>query len=169
MRLGECDSPLQFFASFRRGESHSPPFIFAPFAFVHVYIHPIIIRLYHYFIEQMPIGRMRFAPTIFPHHSVDIIVVTYSIGRIHNGRMRFAPTLAHIYIIQIPCGRIAFAPIFIHPNIYSIISSIPMGECDSPLHWHTYIYYSNPVRANRIRPLIYPSPIYIPPFHPFNV
>ena len=27
-----------------------------------------------------------------------------------------------------------------------------MGECDSPLHWHTYIYYSNPVRANRIRP-----------------
>ena len=29
-----------------------------------------------------------------------------------------------------------------------------MGECDSPLHWHIYIYYSNPVRANRIRPYI---------------
>ncbi len=57
-----------------RPRLHSPPFIFTPvyirprlysppFAFAHVYIHPIIIRLYHYFIEQMPIGRMRFAPT----------------------------------------------------------------------------------------------------------
>lgn len=71
-----------------------------PFAFVHVYIHPIIIRLYHYFIEQMPIGRMRFAPTIFLHHSVDIIVVAYSIGRMRLGRMRFAPTETR-YVIAI--------------------------------------------------------------------
>ena len=72
-----------------------------PFAFVHVYIHPIIIRLYHYFIEQMPIGRMRFAPTIFPHHSVDIVVGAYSIGRIHNGRMRLG---------RMRLGRMRFAP-----------------------------------------------------------
>ena len=116
-----------------------------PFAFVHVYIHPIIIRLYHYFIEQMPIGRMRFAPTIFPHHSVDIVVGAYSIGRIHNGRMRFAPTLAHIYILfksrtgeshspQFSFiliyifhhfihsnGRMRFAPTYLHTYLFRIL------------------------------------------------
>ncbi len=90
-----------------------------PFAFVHVYIHPIIIRLYHYFIEQMPIGRIR------------------------------------------------FAPIFIHPNIY-IPSFHPFQWANSIRPYIGTHIFPHPVRANRIRPLIYPSPIYIPPFHPIH-
>ena len=72
--------------------------------------------------------------------------------------MRFAPTLAHIYILfksrtgESHSPQSAFAPIFIHPNIY-----IPSFH---PFQWAnairpyigTHIYYSNPVRANRIRP-----------------
>ena len=103
-----------------------------PFAFVHVYIHPIIIRLYHYFIEQMPIGRIRFAPKISAqyifHHFIQF-----------NGRIRFAPTYLHTYLFRIPYGRIAFAPkisalYIFHHFIHS------MSVFDSPLHFATHIY-----------------------------
>ena len=152
-----------------------------PFAFVHVYIHPIIICLYHYFIEQMPIGRMRFAPTYFriiPLTSLSwhIQLDEYIMGefdsplhwhaylsRIPYGRIAFAPnqhspqfsfiliyifhhfihsqwansirpyigTHIYIYIIQIPCGRIAFAPICIHPIYFPTTSRINLK---TPLH-----------------------------------
>ena len=87
-----------------------------PFAFVHVYIHPIIIRLYHYFIEQMPIGRMRFAPTL---------AYIYYSNPVRANRIRpnqHSPQFSFILIY-----------IFHHFIQF-------MGEFDSPLHIFTHTY-----------------------------
>ena len=50
------------------------------------------------------------------------------------------------------------------PNTYSTISSNSWANSIRP-YIFTHISILHPVRANRIRPLIYPSPIYIPPFY----
>ena len=103
-----------------------------PFAFVHVYIHPIIIRLYHYFIEQMPIGRMRFAPTYFRiipltslswHIQLDECIMGECDSPLHWH--------TYIYLFRISYGRIAFAPISIRPIYFSITSRINLK---TPLH-----------------------------------
>ena len=52
-------------------------------------------------------------------------------------------------------------------NIYSTISSNSWAN-SIRLYIFTHIPIPHPVRANRIRPLIYPPSIYIPPFHPIH-
>ena len=154
--MGECDSPLHwhtyiYYSNPVRANRIPPRLYWPPFAFVHVYIHPIIIRLYHYFIEQMPIGRMRFAPTYFRiipltslsgHIQLDEYIMGECDSPLHWHAYTYIPhsvranRIRPLYIrpIYIPPfhpihGRIRFAPTLAHIYIYSAFRT---GESHSP-------------------------------------